>query len=71
MRVLATTVVRESLRGKRRTGFIYDVDWDSRRVERRLPVPEPQFPESDENPRGGVRGGRGVAVTPAGIVVAN
>lgn len=71
MRVLATTVVRESPRGKRRSGFIYDVDWGPRRVERRLPVPEPQFPESDDNPRGGVRGGRGVAVTPGGIVVAN
>ena len=71
MRLLATTVVRESTRGKQRTGYIYDVDWDSRKVVRRLPVPEPSFPESDDNPRGGVRGGRGVAVTPQGIVVAN
>jgi hypothetical protein len=71
MRVVATTVVRESIRGKQRTGYIYDVDWASQRVERRLPVPEPTFPESDDNPRGGVRGGRGVAATPAGIVVAN
>jgi hypothetical protein len=71
MRVLATSVVRESLRGKRRSGFIYDIDWDSGRVEHSLAVPEPQFPESDDNPRGGVRGGRGVAVTDAGIVVAN
>jgi hypothetical protein len=71
MRLVATTVVRESIRGKQRTGFIYDVDWDARRVTRRLPVPEPNFPESDDNPRGGVRGGRGIAVTQHGIVVAN
>src|SRR5439155_20728732 len=71
MRLLATTVVRESTRGKQRTGFIYDVDWEARAVTRRLPVPEPNFPESDDNPRGGVRGGRGVAVTREGIVVAN
>lgn len=71
MRVVATTVVRESIRGKQRTGYIYDVDWDAQRIERRLPVPEPNFPESDDNPRGGVRGGRGVAATRAGIVVAN
>ena len=71
MRVVATTVVRESIRGKQRTGYIYDVDWEAQRVERRLPVPDPSFPASNENPRGGVRGGRGVAATREGIVVAN
>ena len=71
MRLVATTVVRESIRGKQTTGYIYDVDWDARTVVRRLPVPEPKFPKSDDNPRGGVRGGRGVAVTPSGMVVAN
>ena len=71
MRVIATTVVRESIRGKQRTGYIYDVDWDEQRVVKRIPVPEPQFPETEDNPRGGVRGGRGVAVTRMGIVVAN
>jgi hypothetical protein len=71
MRVIATTVVRESIRGKQRTGYVYDVDWESQTVRRQLPVPDPRYPESDDNPRGGVRGGRGVAVTPAGVVVAN
>src|SRR3954447_17130710 len=71
MRVIATTVVRESIRGKQKTGTIYDVDWDSKKVVRSLPVPDPSFPESDDNPRGGVRGGRGVAPTRHGIVVAN
>jgi hypothetical protein len=70
-RLIATTVVRESVRGKQRTGYIYDVDWDSRTVLHTFPVPEPAFPESDQNPRGGVRGGRGVAVTPMGVAVAN
>jgi hypothetical protein len=71
MRLIATTVVRESIRGKQKTGFVYDIDWASRQVVRRFPVPEPRYPESDDNPRGGVRGGRGVAVTRHGIVVAN
>jgi hypothetical protein len=71
MRVIATTVVRESIRGKQKTGYIYDVDWDAQAITRSLPVPDPSFPESDDNPRGGVRGGRGVAVTRDGIVVAN
>ena len=29
MRVIATTVVRESIRGKQKTGYIYDIDWDA------------------------------------------
>jgi hypothetical protein len=71
MRLVATTVVRESTRGKQTTGHIYDIDWDSREVVDRHPVPEPSFPESDDNPRGGVRGGRGVVMTPKGLVMAN
>ena len=71
MRVIATTVVRESIRGKQKSGYIYDVDWNSGRIANKLPVPEPLFPESDDNPRGGVRGGRGIAATKSGIVVAN
>lgn len=71
MRLIATTVVRESIKGKQHTGYIYDVDWDARLVTRRIPVPDPSFPESDDNPRGGVRGGRGVAVLPQGPLVAN
>ncbi len=71
MRVVATTVVRESLRGKQETGWIYDVDLDTGTVVHKVPVPDPQFPNSDDNPRGGVRGGRGVAATDKGIVVAN
>jgi hypothetical protein len=71
MRLIATTVVRESLLGRQKTGYIYDVDWDGKRIIRRLPVPEPMVPNSDTNPRGGLRGGRGVAVTRHGVVVAN
>jgi hypothetical protein len=71
MRVIATTVVRESIRGKQKTGYIYDIDWDALAVRTRLAVPDPSYPESDDNPRGGVRGGRGVAVTKDGILVAN
>jgi hypothetical protein len=71
LRIIATTVVREAVRGRQRTGWIYDVDWEARRIRRRLPVPDPLYPETDSNPRGGMRGGRGVAPTPFGIVVAN
>ena len=71
MRVIATTVVRESIRGKQRTGTIYDVDWDSGAVSASFPVPEPDRPENDANPRGGSRGGRGAAAIGENVVIAN
>jgi hypothetical protein len=71
VRIVASTVVREAVKGKQSSGYVYDVDWGARQVVRRLAVPEPSFPQSDDNPRGGVRGGRGVAATPRGIAVAN
>ena len=70
MRVVATTVVRASVFGRQETGYVYDVDFDAARVESRVAVPAPARPASDDNPRGGIRGGRGVAFTPDGIVVA-
>ena len=39
---------------------------DSGAILRRLPVPEPRFPEADDNPRGGVRGGGASQRRPAG-----
>ena len=71
MRVIATSVVRESTFGKQKTGYVYEVDWETERVFRRFPVPDPRYPESDDNPRGGIRGGRGVASTRHGIFLAN
>jgi hypothetical protein len=71
VKLVATTVVRESTRGKQKTGWIYEVDWDAQKIVRKLPVEEPRYPSSDDNPRGGVRGGRGAAVTDRGVVVAN
>ncbi len=71
MRLIATTVVRESTYGRQRSGWIYDVDWESGRVLEQLPVPDPRFPESDDNPRGGMRGGRGVAAVGSDILVAS
>jgi hypothetical protein len=70
MRVVASTVVRESVFGRQETGYVYDVDLDAGTVDSRVPVPAPARPASDANPRGGIRGGRGVAFTPDGIVLA-
>jgi len=70
MRVVATTVVRASVFGRQETGHVYDVDFDAGTVVDRVPVPAPARPASDDNPRGGIRGGRGIAFTSDGVVLA-
>jgi hypothetical protein len=70
-RVIATSVVREAIRGKQSTGSVYEIDGGTGEVVRTFAVPEPTHPESDANPRGGSRGGRGAAVTPFGTVLSN
>ena len=70
MRVIATTVVRHApLSGP--TGQIFEVDWSTRDIVHRMPVPPPQSAVSDFNPRGGMRGGRGVRVWDNCVYLAN
>jgi hypothetical protein len=68
--VIATTVVRHAaLSGP--TGQVFEIDWSTRDIVHRMPVPSPQSAVSDFNPRGGMRGGRGVRVWDDRVYVAN
>jgi hypothetical protein len=52
-------------------GEVVHLDWDTKRVQRRHPV-YPADPEVDDpNPRGGARGGRGLAIVGDEVVVAS
>jgi len=68
MKIFFSTVVRNARDDV--SGEIVRLDWDSKRVEAR----EPLFPTDptvvDPNPRGGRRGGRGVALVGDEVVVA-
>lgn len=70
-RLLATTVIRHSKVGENATGHILEVDWEGGRVLHSLPTPDPKWPSSNDNPRGGLRGGRGVEVYDGRYFVAN
>jgi len=69
-RVLATTITRNC--GDHETsGYLYTVDIDEGVVLGRSSIVEAPLREFDENPRGGMRGGRGIAVDGGEVYLAN
>lgn len=69
-RVLVTTITRECAVHET-SGYLYVVDVDDAIVLARCPMVEAPLRELDPNPRGGMRGGRGVAVDGDEIYIAN
>lgn len=68
--ILATTVKRRTPYTES-SGFIHVVDLDSRQVLKRCTMIEPPYRDRDTNPRGGLRGSRGIAVRDDQIAIAN
>ena len=71
MKIIATTTIRHSTIGEQASGHVLEVDWTGQRIIKRFAVPDPMYPESNTNPRGGLRGGRGVKVRRGHYFVAN
>ena len=69
-RAIVTSVVRRAGRAIA-SGFLRLVDLESGRVVMKSAVPESAHRARDPNPRGGLRGARGVAVHSRRLVVAN
>jgi hypothetical protein len=68
VRVFATTVIRGSS-NREMTGFLFELDWNNGRIERKVPIPlDTKHPFW--NARGGNRGGRGVFVYDGKLYVA-
>lgn len=71
MKLAATTVIRHSVIGQEATGQLLVIDWDRGEIEKAMPVPLPKHPSSNANPRGGLRGGRGIKFWKDHCYVAN
>ncbi|MBN2048364.1 MAG: hypothetical protein JW750_11015 [Anaerolineaceae bacterium] len=69
-RLLISTTIRHSAPDQP-SGFLYTLDWEQKTVLRRSEVIEPPFRERDTNPRGGVRGSKGIAVRNDEITLSN
>jgi len=68
MQVFLSTVIRGAPVDE--GGELISLDWETKRVLARVPVSPPPPMVSDENTRGGCRGGRGIVVFPNEIFVA-
>ena len=71
MKIITTTVIRHSVIGEQASGHLLEIDWDAQTITHSLPVPDPKFPSSNTNPRGGLRGGRGAKVYQNRYFIAN
>lgn len=67
---LVTTTHRHCKPGEP-SGALYTVDLERRRVTSQCPVIEPPHRDADPNPRGGMRGAKGIAVRNDEVFVAN
>ncbi len=70
MNLLVTAIVRYS-KYEEPSGYIYSVDLEHGKITRACPVPEPNFLSFNNNPRGGMRGAKGIAVANDRICIAN
>lgn len=68
--LLITTTHRHSRPGEP-SGAVYTLDADAPRVTGRCPVIEPPYLDADPNPRGGMRGAKGIAVYRDEVFIAN
>lgn len=69
-RLLITTACRKA-RSDKPSGHLYVFDLDDWDTTQRGSIIEPPFREVDPNPRGGFRGGKGIAILKNQIILAN
>lgn len=69
-RVIVTTTCRHT-QSHEASGYVYLIDPSTRRLIQRSTMIEPPYRALETNPRGGMRGGKGISIRPDRIAVAN
>jgi len=70
MRIVVTSIIREAGQDEG-SGRVRVIDWDRREVLANWSLPDGDYRNLDPNPRGGLRGARGVSAIGNRLVVAN
>lgn len=70
MRLIVSSIVRKSSADEP-SGWLYSVEVDGKAVRNCYPAPETEYLKYDPNPRGGLRGIRGLAFDDASFYLAN
>ena len=60
--LILLTTIRRHTPYTEPSGYIYTYDLENKKVVQRSIMVEPAFREADTNPRGGIRGGRGISI---------
>jgi hypothetical protein len=68
--LLVSTVLRNSPPSSA-SGYLYTVDLENQKVVQRSSIVEPAYKTLENNPRGGMRGSKGISVRPDQIAIAN
>src|SRR5262245_40188631 len=71
MRTFLVTSTHRHCGPREPSGFVYTLDLDRRQVTGSCPMIEPPHRGSDPNPRGGMRGAKGIAVLDDEVFLAN
>jgi hypothetical protein len=71
MKRLLITTIRRHTPHTEPSGYIYVIDAEQQQVLQRSIMIEPAYREVDTNPRGGMRGSRGISFGPDQIAIAN
>jgi hypothetical protein len=71
MSLFLVSTVRRRCPANEPSGYIYVVDVQKCQVVQRCSIIEPLYRELDNNPRGGMRGAKGISVRPDQIALAN
>lgn len=71
MALFLVSTVRRNCPAQEPSGYIYVVDPRQERVVQRCDIVEPLYRELDQNPRGGMRGGKGISIRPDQAALAN
>jgi hypothetical protein len=69
-RIIVTTARRHT-QPDEPSGFIYLIDLEARRIITRSQMIEPPYRAQETNPRGGMRGSKGITIRPDRIAIAN
>jgi hypothetical protein len=71
MPLFLVSTVRRRCPPEEPSGYIYVIDAQKRQTLQRCSIIEPLYRELDNNPRGGMRGAKGISVRPDQIALAN
>ena len=70
MILLVSTTIR-GVPAKEKSGYVYSIDFENQKILKRSQIIEPPHREVDANPRGGMRGSKGIAINQDQIAIAN